>query len=91
LDNDDDDQAAASSPAAEAPPQAPRPAASQGATATALYDYEAAEDNELSFPENAIISNVVRSPSLSVISLIYGHGLLIYLPPDLPRRGLVAW
>ena len=33
--------------------------ASQGATATALYDYEAAEGNELSFPENAIITGVV--------------------------------
>lgn len=30
-----------------------------GAKATAQYDYEAAEDNELSFPENAIIHNVV--------------------------------
>ncbi|KAL9128812.1 MAG: hypothetical protein Q9217_002593 [Psora testacea] len=30
----------------------------QGATATALYDYEAAEDNELSFPENARIVGV---------------------------------
>ena len=33
--------------------------ASQGATATALYDYEAAEDNELSFPENARITGIV--------------------------------
>jgi hypothetical protein len=30
-----------------------------GAQATAQYDYEAAEDNELSFPENAILHNVV--------------------------------
>ncbi len=36
---------------------APEP--SQGATATALYDYEAAEGNELSFPEDAKIMNVV--------------------------------
>ena len=32
----------------------------QGQTATALYDYEAAEGNELSFPEDAKIVNVVR-------------------------------
>lgn len=30
----------------------------QGATATALYEYEAAEGNELSFPENAKITGV---------------------------------
>ena len=32
-----------------------------GPTATALYDYEAAEDNELSFPENAKITDLVRT------------------------------
>lgn len=37
------------------PPDAPR----QGATATSLYDYDAAESNELSFPENAKITDVV--------------------------------
>ncbi|ORY09423.1 hypothetical protein BCR34DRAFT_487335 [Clohesyomyces aquaticus] len=37
----------------------PAPASGDtGATATALYDYEAAEDNELSFPENATITHV---------------------------------
>lgn len=48
--------------AAPAPVPAPAPAAepagSKGPTATAIYDYEAAEDNELSFPENAKIVNV---------------------------------
>ncbi|CBX95729.1 similar to actin binding protein [Plenodomus lingam JN3] len=42
-------------PAAQPPPSA---AASSGPTATALYDYDAAEDNELSFPENATITNL---------------------------------
>jgi hypothetical protein len=46
---------------AAAPPQA---AGSSGPTATALYDYEAAEDNELSFPENATITGVVSSKLL---------------------------
>jgi len=32
---------------------------SHGPTATALYDYEAAEENELSFPEGAKITSVV--------------------------------
>lgn len=56
--------------AAPAPVSAPAPAAepvsSKGPTATAIYDYEAAEDNELSFPENAKIVNVV-SVSLSTM------------------------
>lgn len=59
----------ASTPApAPAPVPAPAPAAepvsSKGPTATAIYDYEAAEDNELSFPENAKILNVVSISSL---------------------------
>jgi hypothetical protein len=59
---------------APAPAQAPRPtpapaptpaaapaAEPAGPTATALYDYEAAEDNELSFGENATITGLVRT------------------------------
>jgi len=37
---------------------APTSAASAGQTATAQYDYEAAEDNELSFPDGAKITGV---------------------------------
>lgn len=45
--------------AVPSPPPVATPAGSKGPTATALYDYEAAEDNEISFPENAKIVNVV--------------------------------
>lgn len=43
------------------PPPAPAPAASQtqGKTAVAQYDYDAAEDNELSFPDGAKITDIV--------------------------------
>jgi hypothetical protein len=50
---------AAPVPAAVPAPPPVAPASSKGQTATALYDYEAAEDNEISFPENAKIQNVV--------------------------------
>jgi hypothetical protein len=42
------------------PPSAPAAApASAGKTATAQYDYEAAEDNELSFPDGGKITGIV--------------------------------
>lgn len=69
VEGDDDGAAepaapAAASAAAHEPPAAPpAPAgASAGPTATALYDYEAAEDNEISFPDGAKIMDLV-SPS----------------------------
>jgi hypothetical protein len=53
------------------PPVAPRPtaapAAQSGPTAIALYDYEAAEDNELSFDEGATVTQLVSStPHISL-------------------------
>ncbi|KAK3680512.1 hypothetical protein B0T22DRAFT_438251 [Podospora appendiculata] len=49
----------APTPAAEPEPELEHAAsASGGGTATAQYDYEAAEDNELSFPEGATITGM---------------------------------
>lgn len=42
-----------------APPPPPQAGGSNGPTATAEFDYEAAEDNEISFPEGATITDVV--------------------------------
>jgi hypothetical protein len=58
-------------PAARSPapvPEAAPVAASSGRTATAIYDYEAAEDNELSFDEDATITGLVSSSSIFSIS-----------------------
>lgn len=63
VDDEERGSAAATPPPAreETPEPTPAPTASggAGATATALYDYEAGEDNELSFPEDAVITNIV--------------------------------
>jgi hypothetical protein len=68
-----------------APAVAPRqPQDEAGATATALYDYEAAEDNELSFPENATITGVVSlSPGYRPL------GPIANVTTGIPRRRLV--
>ncbi|KAI1386862.1 uncharacterized protein F4822DRAFT_328432 [Hypoxylon trugodes] len=62
---EDEAEAPAASHAAVPPPPAPaaaepepEPAAGSGPTATAQFDYEAAEDNELSFPEGAKVTNL---------------------------------
>ncbi|KAL8910460.1 MAG: hypothetical protein Q9171_004254 [Xanthocarpia ochracea] len=65
---EDEDPAATSTQApAPAPDREPTPEpttreeptmAGEGHTATAMYDYDAAEDNELSFPENATITGI---------------------------------
>jgi len=62
------DEDAGAAAAAAAAPQPPAPtsaaqkevpeAAAAGPTATAQFDYEAAEDNELSFPEGATVTNL---------------------------------
>ncbi|KAK7943445.1 uncharacterized protein PG986_012558 [Apiospora aurea] len=45
-------------PAAAEPESAPAQSGGSGPTATAQFDYEAAEDNELSFPEGATVTNL---------------------------------
>ncbi|SPQ18925.1 caf4f37d-1e84-45d7-affc-581a60e590b6 [Thermothielavioides terrestris] len=68
---DDDERSAAQPAPAPAPASVPAPApaaapavsdepehVAAGPTATAQFDYEAAEDNELSFPEGAKITNL---------------------------------
>ncbi|KAF1934885.1 hypothetical protein EJ02DRAFT_416616 [Clathrospora elynae] len=64
-DNEAGGAAAPPLPAHPSAPQEPEPAAAplqsaggSGPTATALYDYEAAEENELSFPEGATVTNL---------------------------------
>ncbi|GAD98521.1 variant SH3 domain containing protein [Paecilomyces variotii No. 5] len=60
----DEHHATSAAPVHEPEPEPEAPAAptaahtAGGPTATALYDYEAAEDNEISFPENAKIINI---------------------------------
>lgn len=68
----------------EEPAAAPQAAGHSGPTATAIYDYEAAEDNELSFPEGATITGVVSYPFSIKPRSMTDH------PIGIPRRGLVA-
>jgi hypothetical protein len=90
---DDDDAAAGGAappppaPARDEPAAAHAAPASGGQTATAQYDYEAAEDNELSFPDGAKITDVV---SCSITTEPETKTLLTNTT-GVPRRGLVVW
>lgn len=58
--------------------EAPTNGGSHQPTATALYDYEAAEDNEISFPEGAKIVNVVCVVATFSLYSLTSASLLIH-------------
>ena len=58
-------RSAVAEPTTAAAPTASPATAGQGKTAAAMYDYEAGEDNELSFPENAVITNIVSCMNIA--------------------------
>ncbi|KAL3421323.1 SH3 domain-containing protein [Phlyctema vagabunda] len=60
VEDEDEGQAPVETPASPPPPPAAAAAApaSSGPTATTIYDYEAAEDNELSFAEGTTITDL---------------------------------
>ena len=64
---------------------ASEPLRSDGPTATALYDYEAAEDNEIGFPEGAKITNIVSLHTSLAVNLPSPAALPIY---SLTSKGL---
>lgn len=90
---DEEEEAPAPVPAAPAPAA---PAQASGPTATAIYDYEAAEDNELSFEEGATITDLVSSlsssPKTGEHSAFQVTRLCSMLTDStgIPRRGLVV-
>jgi hypothetical protein len=78
--DEEQQEAPAPAPRSSASPPDPTPEAeSAGSTAVAIYDYEAAEDNELSFDEDATITGLVCFPiditSKVLLTLTYRNSL----------------
>ena len=68
-------------------------ASQEGPTATALYDYEAAEDNELSFPEGARIESLVSPGGDFFFVRLMAWRFLVadIYTAGVSRRRLVEW
>ena len=77
----------------EEPPAAPpQPAGGAGPTATAIYDYDAAEDNELSFPEGATITQVVsQRRRICKTSLMLGRNSLMTIGGSVRTTAPPVW